>query len=77
VKTQRHVCSTLHHSVTLQLQPHAPQSHVAHAGLLQVVSTFLRIPLASTLAFGGAGGIAFGFASKGIFENFFGGWVDY
>ncbi|KAG5191239.1 Mechanosensitive ion channel-domain-containing protein [Tribonema minus] len=42
-------------------------------GLLQVISAFLHIPLASTMAFGGAGGIAFGFAAKGIFENFFGG----
>lgn len=57
---------------------HARDTHksalcTCDAGLLQVISAFLHIPLASTMAFGGAGGIAFGFAAKGIFENFFGG----
>jgi MscS family membrane protein len=41
--------------------------------VLQLISTFLKVPIASTLAFGGLGGIAFGLASKGIFENFLGG----
>ncbi len=44
-------------------------------GVLQIVSDALNVPIASTLAFGGAGGIVFGLASRGILENFFAGLV--
>jgi small-conductance mechanosensitive channel len=33
----------------------------------------MQIPLSSTLAFGGIGGLAFGLASKDVISNFFGG----
>ncbi len=42
-------------------------------GVLQIISDALNVPIASTLAFGGAGGIVFGLASRGILENFFAG----
>ncbi len=44
-------------------------------GILQIISDALNVPIASTLAFGGAGGIVFGLASRGILENFFAGLV--
>ncbi|CAM9271255.1 unnamed protein product [Chrysoparadoxa australica] len=40
---------------------------------LEAVSHLLNIPIASTLAFGGVGGLAFGLASKDVLSNFFGG----
>ncbi|CAM9151039.1 unnamed protein product [Phaeothamnion confervicola] len=41
--------------------------------VMEVISSFLRIPITSTLAFGGIGGLAFGLASKDVISNFFGG----
>lgn len=40
---------------------------------IECISAFLKIPLSSTLAFGGIGGLAFGLASKDVVSNFFGG----
>lgn len=40
---------------------------------IECVSSFLKVPLSSTLAFGGFGGLAFGLASKDVVSNFFGG----
>lgn len=39
---------------------------------IECVSAFLRVPVSSTLAFGGIGGLAFGLASKDVVSNFFG-----
>ncbi|CAM9494306.1 unnamed protein product [Scytosiphon promiscuus] len=39
----------------------------------EVISAFLRIPITSTLAFGGIGGLAIGLAGKDVLSNFFGG----
>lgn len=40
---------------------------------IECISAFLKVPLSSTLAFGGIGGLAFGLASKDVVSNFFGG----
>jgi small-conductance mechanosensitive channel len=39
----------------------------------EMVSTFLRVPLSSTLAFGGVGGLAIGLSARDIAANFLGG----
>ncbi|CAN0137040.1 unnamed protein product [Ectocarpus sp. 12 AP-2014] len=39
----------------------------------EVISAYLRIPITSTLAFGGIGGLAIGLAGKDVLSNFFGG----
>jgi len=39
------------------------------------VSSFLGVPISSTLAFGGIGGIAFGLGSRDIFSNLLGGLI--
>ncbi|CAM9409124.1 unnamed protein product, partial [Discosporangium mesarthrocarpum] len=41
--------------------------------VVEIISVFLRIPITSTLAFGGIGGLAFGLAGKDVLSNFFGG----
>ncbi|CAM9826748.1 unnamed protein product, partial [Ascophyllum nodosum] len=41
--------------------------------VLEVISSFLRIPITSTLAFGGIGGLAIGLGGKDVLSNFFGG----
>jgi MscS family membrane protein len=38
-----------------------------------MVSTFLKVPLSSTLAFGGVGGLAIGLSARDIVANFLGG----
>jgi small-conductance mechanosensitive channel len=38
----------------------------------EMVSTFLRVPLSSTLAFGGVGGLAIGLSARDIAANFLG-----
>jgi MscS family membrane protein len=38
-----------------------------------MISAFLHVPLKSTLAFGGFGGIAVGFSARDIVANFLGG----
>jgi MscS family membrane protein len=39
----------------------------------EMVSTYLRVPLTSTLAFGGVGGLVLGFSARDIAANFLGG----
>jgi MscS family membrane protein len=39
----------------------------------EMVSTFLHVPLSSTLAFGGIGGVALGLSARDIAANFLGG----
>merc|ERR550537_2083776 len=38
-----------------------------------MISTFLQVPLSSTLAFGGVGGLAIGLSARDIAANFLGG----
>ena len=39
----------------------------------EIVSTYLKIPLSSTLAFGGVGGVALGLSAKDVAANYLGG----
>lgn len=39
----------------------------------EMISTYLKVPLSSTLAFGGVGGLALGLAARDFFANFLGG----
>jgi small-conductance mechanosensitive channel len=46
---------------------------VAFLTACEMVSTFLKVPLSSTLAFGGVGGLAIGLSARDIAANFLGG----
>lgn len=46
---------------------------VAFLSICEMVSTFLQVPLSSTLAFGGVGGLAIGLSARDIAANFLGG----
>jgi len=39
----------------------------------EMISTYLKVPLSSTLAFGGVGGVAIGLSAKDIAANYLGG----
>jgi MscS family membrane protein len=46
---------------------------VAFLSICEMISTFLQVPLSSTLAFGGVGGLAIGLSARDIAANFLGG----